>query len=47
MAAEVVPRPLDGVRVVEVSSFVAAPTAGLTLAQLGAEVGGAGWAVEP
>lgn len=31
-------RPLAGVRVVEVSSFVAAPTAGLTLRQLGAEV---------
>ena len=29
---------LDGLRVVEISSFVAAPTAGLTLAQLGAEV---------
>jgi 2-methylfumaryl-CoA isomerase len=38
MAAAGVPRPLDGVRVVEVSSFVAAPTAGLTLAQLGADV---------
>ncbi len=31
-------RPLDGVRVVEVSSFVASPLCGLTLAQLGAEV---------
>ena len=31
-------RPLAGLRVVEVSSFVAAPTAGLTLRQLGAEV---------
>ena len=31
-------RPLAGVRVVEVSSFVAAPTAGLTMRQLGAEV---------
>lgn len=29
---------LDGLRVVEVSSFVAAPLAGMTLAQLGAEV---------
>lgn len=32
------PRPLDGIRIVEVSSFVAAPLCGLTLAQLGAEV---------
>ena len=32
------PLPLAGLRVVEVSSFVAAPTAGLTLRQLGAEV---------
>ena len=31
-------RPLEGLRVVEVSSFVAAPTAGLTMRQLGAEV---------
>ena len=31
-------RPLDGLRVVEVSSFVASPLCGLTLAQLGAEV---------
>lgn len=31
-------RPLDGVRVVEVSSFIASPLCGLTLAQLGAEV---------
>ncbi|MGN0099396.1 MAG: CoA transferase [Dietzia sp.] len=30
--------PLDGIRVVEVSSFVASPLCGLTLAQLGAEV---------
>src|SRR5215831_12240521 len=30
--------PLAGMRVVEVSSFVAAPLGGLTLAQLGAEV---------
>lgn len=38
MAATSAPRPLGGVRVVEVSSFIAAPTAGLTLAQLGADV---------
>jgi 2-methylfumaryl-CoA isomerase len=38
MAAPSAPRLLDGVRVVEVSSFVAAPTAGLTLTQLGADV---------
>ena len=31
-------RPLAGVRVVEISSFVAIPLAGMTLAQLGAEV---------
>ncbi|WP_174187834.1 CoA transferase [Nocardia barduliensis] len=31
-------RPLAGLRVVEISSFVAAPLAGMTLAQLGAEV---------
>ena len=31
-------RPLDGIRVVELSSFVASPLCGLTLAQLGAEV---------
>lgn len=31
-------RPLAGVRVVEISSFVAVPLAGMTLAQLGAEV---------
>jgi len=31
-------RPLDGLRIVEVSSFVASPLCGLTLAQLGAEV---------
>ncbi|AHH18067.1 putative CoA-transferase, family III [Nocardia nova SH22a] len=30
--------PLSGVRIVEISSFVAAPLAGMTLAQLGAEV---------
>ena len=32
------PLPLAGVRVVEISSFVAVPLAGMTLAQLGAEV---------
>ena len=32
------PRPLAGLRVVEVSSFVAAPLGGMTLAQLGADV---------
>lgn len=32
------PGPLEGLRVIEVSAFVAAPLAGLTLAQLGAEV---------
>ncbi|NQE68983.1 2-methylfumaryl-CoA isomerase [Nocardia gamkensis] len=31
-------RPLAGLRVVEISSYVAAPLAGMTLAQLGAEV---------
>lgn len=31
-------RPLEGMRVVELSSYVAAPLCGLTLAQLGAEV---------
>ena len=30
--------PLAGMRVIEVSSFVAAPLGGMTLAQLGAEV---------
>ncbi len=30
--------PLSGVRVIEISSFVAVPLAGMTLAQLGAEV---------
>src|ERR1041384_8186060 len=41
-------RPLAGVRIVEISSFVAVPLAGMTLAQLGPEVvridpvGGAG-----
>ncbi|WP_227012583.1 MULTISPECIES: CoA transferase [unclassified Pseudonocardia] len=32
------PRPLDGLRVVECASFVAGPTGGMTLAQLGASV---------
>ena len=36
MSADV--RPLAGVRIVEISSFVAIPLAGMTLAQLGAEV---------
>lgn len=31
-------RPLAGVRIIEISSFVAVPLAGMTLAQLGAEV---------
>lgn len=31
-------RPLDGVRIVEISSFVAVPLAGMTLSQLGCEV---------
>ncbi len=31
-------RPLAGIRIVEISSFVAVPLAGMTLAQLGAEV---------
>ena len=30
--------PLAGIRIIEVSSFVAVPLAGMTLAQLGAEV---------
>lgn len=41
MAESVTPdptRPLAGVRIVEISSFVAVPLAGMTLAQLGAEV---------
>ncbi|MDL9938640.1 CoA transferase [Gordonia sp. ABSL1-1] len=38
MSEPTIERPLDGVRVVEVSSFVASPLCGLTLAQLGAEV---------
>ena len=33
-----VPKVLDGLRVVEISAFVAAPLAGMTLAQLGADV---------
>jgi 2-methylfumaryl-CoA isomerase len=33
-----VTRPLAGVRIVEISSFVAVPLAGMTLHQLGAEV---------
>ena len=36
--SQTAPRPLSGLRVVEVSSFVASPLCGLTLAQLGAEV---------
>ena len=32
------PAPLAGVRIIEISSFVAVPLAGMTLAQLGAEV---------
>ncbi|MBD0323153.1 MAG: CoA transferase, partial [Aldersonia sp.] len=32
------PAPLAGLRIIEISSFVAAPLCGLTLAQLGAEV---------
>ncbi|MGW0177548.1 CoA transferase [Rhodococcus sp. NPDC003322] len=31
-------RPLDGLRIIEISSFVASPLCGLTLCQLGAEV---------
>ena len=31
-------KPLDGLRIVEVSSFIASPLSGLTLAQLGADV---------
>ncbi|OFB37328.1 mesaconyl-CoA isomerase [Mycolicibacterium sp. (ex Dasyatis americana)] len=41
MADSVTPdptRPLAGVRIIEISSFVAVPLAGMTLAQLGAEV---------
>lgn len=38
MSSDVDLRPLSGVRIVEISSFVAVPLAGMTLAQLGAEV---------
>jgi 2-methylfumaryl-CoA isomerase len=38
MPAPAADRPLAGLRVVEVSAFVAAPLGGMTLAQLGAEV---------
>ena len=38
MAAQGKPGILDGMRVVEISAFVAAPLGGMTLAQLGAEV---------
>lgn len=38
MTEAITGRPLDGIRVVELSSFVASPLCGLTLAQLGAEV---------
>ena len=38
MSAQPPNRPLSGVRIVEISSFVAVPLAGMTLAQLGAEV---------
>jgi 2-methylfumaryl-CoA isomerase len=38
MSTEAVAPPLAGVRVVEIASFVAVPLAGMTLAQLGAEV---------
>ena len=31
-------RPLAGMRIVEISSFIAVPLAGMTLGQLGAEV---------
>ncbi len=31
-------RPLDGLRVVECATFVAGPSSGMTLAQLGADV---------
>lgn len=37
-AGESLPGPLEGLRIVEVSSFVAAPLGGMTLAQLGADV---------
>jgi crotonobetainyl-CoA:carnitine CoA-transferase CaiB-like acyl-CoA transferase len=35
---EVVTGPLSGMRIVESSAFVAAPLAGMTLAQMGADV---------
>ena len=38
MATPTADQPLAGLRVVEVSTFVAAPLGGMTLAQLGAEV---------
>ena len=38
MSAPTADRPLTGLRIVEVSTFVAAPLGGMTLAQLGAEV---------
>lgn len=38
MSTTSIGRPLDGLRIVEVSSFIASPLCGLTLAQLGAEV---------
>ena len=38
MPAPTADQPLAGLRVVEVSTFVAAPLGGMTLAQLGAEV---------
>lgn len=38
MSATAIPAPLAGMRVVELSSFVAAPLGGMTLAQLGADV---------
>ncbi len=37
-AADMNPTPLSGLRVIEFSAFVAAPSAGLALAQLGADV---------
>ncbi|ADP80719.1 CoA transferase [Pseudofrankia inefficax] len=38
MTPTVAARPLDGLRVIECASFVAGPTGGMTLAQLGADV---------
>src|ERR1700741_3948205 len=38
MVEPATPRPLAGVRIIEISSFVAVPLAGVTRAQLGAEV---------